>query len=104
MKEKEGHVTGMEQKEGHAPETVCGERVTEALQFDGKNVQDVFKLPCVSSIYKKEIANGTWLVWVNVFVTVKGRCRIEAAFTGDWICKMESGEWRVVNACEKLKV
>lgn len=94
MKEKEGHVTGMEQKEGHAPETVCGERVTEALQFDGKNVQDVFKLPCVCSIHKTEVANGTWLVYVNVWVTVKGRRMIEAAFTGDWICKTENG-WRI---------
>lgn len=85
----------MRQKEGH---------VTEAVQFDGKNVQDVFKMPCVSSIHKARAKDGSVFVYANVWVTVKGRRRIEAAFTGDWICKMESGEWRVVNACEKLKV
>ncbi len=95
MKEKEGHVTGMEQKEGHAPETVCGERVTEALQFDGKNVQDVFKLPCVSSIHKSMAKNGSVFVYANVLVTVNGRRGIQAAFPGDRICKMESGKWVV---------
>lgn len=94
MKEKEGHVTGMEQKEGHAPEMVCGERVTEALQIDGNNIQDVFKLPCVSSIHKTEVAKDTWLVSVIVWVTVKGRRMTDAAFHGDWICKTESG-WRI---------
>lgn len=94
MKEKEGHVTGMEQKEGHAPETVYGERVTEALQFDGKNIQDVFKLPCVSSIHKNKVDKDTWLVSVIVWVTVNGRCRTDVALTGDWICKTENG-WRI---------
>lgn len=95
MKEKEGHVTGMEQKEGHAPETVCGERVTEALQFDGKNVQDVFKLPCLSSIFKVRDKNGSVFVYANVWVTVNGRRGIQTAFPGDWICKTESGKWVV---------
>lgn len=71
------------------------EHVIEAVKFDGKNIQDVFKLPCVCSIHKSMAKNGSVFVYANVWVTVNGRHCIQAAFPGDRICKTESGKWVV---------
>lgn len=71
------------------------EHVIEAVKFDGKNIQDVFKLPCVCSINKAMAKNGSVFVYANVWVTVNGRRGIQAALPGDRICKTESGKWVV---------
>ena len=67
------------------------ERITQATQFDGKNLQDIFDLPCVVSIHKRPEPYATIL---------GGEIAIaQNAHVGDWICQIERGVityWKVM--------
>lgn len=67
------------------------ERITRATQFDGKNLQDIFDIPCVESIHK----------WPELRVTIfdEERTRNFRAYVGDWICQIERDDityWTVM--------
>ena len=75
------------------------ERITQATQFDGKNFQDIFAIPCVVSIHKWPEPH------VMIFDTVQTRHM--RAYPGDWICQIERDEipyWTVlVNDVYQMK-
>jgi len=67
------------------------ERITRATQFDGKNLQDIFDIPCVASIHK----------WPEPYATIfGGEIAIpQSAHVGDWICQIERDDityWTVM--------
>jgi hypothetical protein len=75
------------------------ERITKATQFDGKNLQDIFDIPCVVSIHK----------WPELHATIfdEEMTRHLRAYVGDWICQIERGDiayWTVlVNEVYQMK-
>ena len=67
------------------------ERITQATQFDGKNLQDIFDLPCVVAIYKWPELHAA------IFNSKIGRH--QRAYVGDWICLIERDDityWTVM--------
>lgn len=74
------------------------EKIVQAVKFEGRNIQDIFNLPCVSAIHKS--ADGMKDI-AAVYNTDKATT--EYANTGDWIvlCKREDKSyWRVCSDVE----
>ena len=67
------------------------ERITQATQFDGKNLQDIFDIPCVVSIHKGPELHAT--------IFDEEMTRHFRAYVGDWICQIERDDityWTVM--------
>lgn len=67
------------------------ERITWATQFDGKNLQDIFDIPVVTSIRKYPKLHATLGLGLNP--------TMQRAYVGDWICQVERGYlayWKVM--------
>lgn len=62
------------------------------IKFTGKNLNDVFALPCVRKIIK--IVNRPQLV-IDSFMLV-GNPLINVAFPGDELVEYENGKWEIV--------
>ena len=59
------------------------------IQFDGRNVDNIFKLPCIRSIEKGEQGE----VHVTLFAdSTEGR---QIAHTGDVLVQYKTGKWQV---------
>lgn len=69
------------------------DRIIQAIQFDDRNIADIFKLPCVSSIRKSFPR--------QVFATVccgDGSKRVVRK--GDWIVETRKNGWCVFTSKE----
>lgn len=62
------------------------------VKFTGKNLNDVFALPCVRKILK--IVNKPQLV-INPFLMV-GNPLMDVARIGDELVEYENGQWEIV--------
>ena len=62
------------------------------IKFTGKNLNDVFTLPCVKKIIK--IVNKPQLV-INSFMLV-GNPLMDVAHIGDELVEYEDGRWEIV--------
>lgn len=73
-------------------------KVISDIHFNGKNINDIFKLPCVQAV--TEDRNGKPEVLLKREFT-KGRL---TAHVGDHICQYESGLWQVYgsDAADKI--
>lgn len=69
------------------------DRIIQAIQFDDRNIADIFKLPCVSSIRKSFPR--------QVFATVccGDSCK-RVVRKGDWIVETRKNGWRVFTSKE----
>jgi len=64
----------------------------QAIHIEGRNMYDVFRLPCVAAIHKTVF--GSIVYDLYGFVMADGS-RNEAA-TGDWLCEDNEGKWYVM--------
>lgn len=74
-------------------------KIIQAIQVDGKNIADIFKLPCVESIEKSTDRRG---VYVKTFTeyTEEGEYitkRYFIAVDTDWLCQLQDGTWEVLD-------
>jgi hypothetical protein len=60
--------------------------IRQAIQYDGRHLQDIFALPCVESIHKQKGNNTSYAAVYNVVDN-----RTEYAFVGWWIVQLEYG-------------
>ena len=68
-------------------------RIIESHQVPDGNVSpDIFALPCVKSVMKKNgIVYGVFVKWAFTYPSMAH------ARPSDWICKTEDGKWIVLN-------
>ena len=68
-------------------------KIIEAHQVPRGNVSpDIFALPCVNSVRKKNgIVYGVFVNWTSAYSSMAH------ARPTDWICKKEDGTWIVFN-------
>ena len=64
-------------------------RVVLDIHFDGKNIDDIFNLPCISSIVKDKDNKPIASLYRE---STEGRTTLSL---GDHICQYESGLWQV---------
>lgn len=64
-------------------------KVTESIKFEGKNLTDVFNLPCVDGIIKGE---GDKPVVFLKAESTNGRRELHK---NEYLCKFDSGLWQV---------
>lgn len=62
----------------------------QKIQFSGRHLDDIFALPCVSSIIKS--SDGTPILtfrpeYQEGFPII--------AFPGDWLVEQDNGKWRI---------
>ena len=72
--------------------------IIQATQVDARNIEDIFKLPCVQSIEKTE--DGSFLVKTFPFYTEEGDCLVKQFFIGsetDWVCQLAFGKWCILS-------
>ena len=63
----------------------------QKIQITGKSIDDIFKLPCVCSVHKTVF--GGIVFDLYGFVMVDGSST--TATSGEWLCELENGMWRV---------
>ena len=64
-------------------------KVTEAIKFEGKNLTDVFNLPCVDGVYKDKDDNPVVMLKAE---HTHGRRDLHK---NEYLCKFDSGLWQV---------
>lgn len=73
--------------------------VKRAIQV-GRNLSDIFNLPCVYQIVKSEDTGGIE-VWIYLrYLRHEEEKRREYSFIahiGDWLCEDDDGLWRVLS-------
>lgn len=71
------------------------EKIVQAVKFEGRNIQDIFNLPCVAAIHKSPDCD------INIAAVYNSNLKVtEYAHTGDWIALCKNGEnsyWRVLS-------
>ena len=63
-------------------------KIVRKIEFTGKNLNDVFQLPCVTNIIK--IENEPWLV-----LNVKMMLYYHIATIGDTLVEYDNGMWDI---------
>lgn len=79
-------------------------KIVQAVQFDIKNVQDVYQLPCVYSVVKDypigvlNFEQQLTSAYLNIAFIVTGRTEddTDIACDGDWICHLDDNTWCVL--------
>lgn len=64
-------------------------KIVEAIKFEGKNLDEIFKLPCVDGVVKGD--NDKPMVFLKEKAT-KGR---RICHVNDYICKFKSGLYQI---------
>lgn len=80
----------------------------QKVQFTGKNIRDIFALPCVYDIQKNismdygfPISQRPQDMEVSIRVDLTVYSDIEVAHYGDWIVEEDDGSWHVEKGGEK---
>lgn len=66
--------------------------MTEQIQFTGRNLTEMFRLPCVQAIIKG--TDGRPILELNRAMMSDGR---SACFPGQWLVGPLAGKWKVIN-------
>lgn len=61
----------------------------QKIKIEGKNISDIFNLPCLHAIMKMKNAYGDFQVVIHK------NGRLDYASVGDWLVEDESGNWSV---------
>lgn len=68
-------------------------RVKQRIKFTGKNLHEMFYLPCVKSILKADDDKPVLVMKPETLYHCNTTC---VAFTGDFIEELENGSWQVI--------
>lgn len=63
-----------------------------SIHIEGKSIDDVFRLPCVSGV-RKDIFGA---VFFDLYGFIMHDGESVSAVKGDWLCEDSEGKWSVV--------
>lgn len=65
----------------------------QTIQVDDKNIADIFRLPCVRSIWKTEDSSFKVEIDINC---LKPQVGLFVASPSDWLCENYDGTWCIL--------
>lgn len=73
----------------------------QKIQITGKNIGEIFALPCVKEIRKHDYLGNTFVVHLWQRSIRHGTIFSDYAFPGDWLVEDDNGVWNVEEGEEK---
>lgn len=64
----------------------------QAIHVEGRNIEDIFRLPCVAAIRKNVFGAAVYDLYGFIMADDSRR----EATTGDWLCESKEGKWCVM--------
>ena len=68
------------------------------IHIEGRNIEDVLRLPCVKSIEKTSVA-GIYKFHFYA-ICMAHPAPFQSAYTGNVLCEDENGKWHVLRECD----
>ena len=73
----------------------------QKIQVTGKNIGEIFALPCVKEIKKYDYLDTTFVVHLWNAAIRHGTIFADCAFPGDWLVQDDNGIWYVEEGDKK---
>lgn len=69
------------------------------IQITDKNIEGLFRLPCVKEI--KKIGYGEMIIYLYHYLIRGGAVFSDVAYLGDWLVEEDNGIWHVEKGGEQ---
>ena len=70
-------------------------RIIRQIEFTGKNLNDIFNLPCVWKILKGLDKKPVVVVYNNMLKDQNQRLH-DCCYVGDFLVEFENGQWAII--------